>query len=86
MKKSKESLRDLWTNISIMGIPEGEETESAVVVDWMFVSHPNLHVEVLTSDEMVLGSRTLGWLHHEGDSSLSNGLMNFVHEQLTKKE
>lgn len=35
---------------------------------WMFVSHQNLHVEILTPQEIVLGSRTFGGagLSHDG--------------------
>lgn len=59
MKKNEESLGDSWTSISIMGIPE-EETENGIVMDWMFVSHPNSYVEVLASKEIVLGGGSLG--------------------------
>lgn len=60
MKKHEESLRDSWTNISIMGISEGQETKNGIVMDWMFVSYPNSYVEILASKEIVRGHGILG--------------------------
>jgi hypothetical protein len=37
---------------------------------WMFESPENVHAEILTPEEMVLGSGALGmWLDHEGGAT-----------------
>ena len=51
MKRNEDSLRDLWDNICIIGVPEGEEREKGCekIFEGIIVKNfPNMGKEIVT--------------------------------------